>query len=195
MGIILRWWEDEFMLRRAGLIVSVSAILRFLGTGSAHALSLVTINPSAGAVLTHSPTQVLLTFDTPLGEQGNSVTVTDPSGKRIDDGSLEVSGSKALVGITALSSTGLMTVDYQVVSTDGLALSGSSTFQIAAAALATPSATASATPTPLDTLPPLESSTATNSFWRNLKSGGVGILLGVLLLTVLLSRLARRKRR
>ncbi|MEI6250236.1 MAG: copper resistance CopC family protein [Actinomycetes bacterium] len=183
------------MLRRAGLIVSVSAILLFLGTGSAQALSLVTITPSAGAVLTHSPTQVLLTFDSPLGEQGNSITVTDPSGKRIDDGSLEVSGSKALVGITTLSSTGVMTIDYQVVSTDGLALSGSSKFQIDAAALATPSAAASATPTPVDTLPPLESSTATNSFWSNLKSGGVGILLGVLLLTVLLSRLARRKRR
>jgi hypothetical protein len=88
-----------------------------------------------------------------------------------------------------------MTIDYQVVSTDGLALSGSSKFQVDAAALATPSATASAIPTPVDTLPPLESSTATNSFWSNLKSGGVGILLGVLLLTVLLSRLARRKRR
>ncbi|NBP91497.1 MAG: hypothetical protein EBU43_03990 [Actinobacteria bacterium] len=122
------------------------------------------------------------------------MTVTDPNGKRIDDGSLEVNGSKALVGITTLTSTGVMTVEYQVVGADGVSLSGTSNFQVSAAALATPSATASAVPTPVDTLPPLETSTATHSFWSNLKSGGSGILLGVLLLTVLLSRLARRKR-
>lgn len=183
------------MLRRAGVITSVSVLLLLLGASSAHALALVAIAPSSGAVVTHSPTQVVLTFDGALGEQGNSVTVTDPSGKRIDDGSLEVNGSKALVGITTLTSTGVMTVEYQVVGADGVSLSGTSNFQVSAAALATPSATASAVPTPVDTLPPLETSTATNSFWSNLKSGGSGILLGVLLLTVLLSRLARRKRR
>jgi hypothetical protein len=175
--------------------MSVGTLLFILGIGSAQALTLVNITPTAGVVLTHSPTQVLLTFDTPLGEQGNSVTVTDPSGKRIDDGSLEVSGAKALVGIATLSSTGIMTINYQVVGADGVSLSGSSNFQVDAGALATPSATASATPTPVDTLPPLETSTAKNSFLSSLKSGGVGILLGVLLLTVLLSRLARRKRR
>ncbi|PHX76324.1 MAG: hypothetical protein CK545_00315 [Actinobacteria bacterium] len=182
------------MLRRAGVITSVSVLLLMLGASSAHALALVAIAPSAGAVVTHSPTQVVLTFDGALGEQGNSVTVTDSSGKRIDDGSLEVNGSKALVGITTLTSTGVMTVEYQVVGADGVSLSGTSNFQVSAAALATPSATASAVPTPVDTLPPLETSTATNSFWSNLKSGGSGLLLGVLLLTVLLSRLARRKR-
>ena len=88
-----------------------------------------------------------------------------------------------------------MTVDFQVVGVDGVSLEGSSNFKVAESALATPSATASVTPTPVDTLPPLETNTATNSFWSNLKSGGSGILLGVLLLTVLLSRLARRKRR
>ncbi|CAB4707034.1 unannotated protein [freshwater metagenome] len=183
------------MLRRAGVITSVSVLLLMLGAGSASALALVAIAPSSGAVVTHSPTQVVLTFDGALGEQGNAITVTDASGKRIDDGSLEISGAKALVGITTLTSTGVMTVDFQVVGVDGVSLEGSSNFKVAESALATPSATASATPTPVDTLPPLETSTATNSFWSNLKSGGSGILLGVLLLTVLLSRLARRKRR
>lgn len=183
------------MLRRAGVIASVSVLLFVLGIGSAQALTLVRVTPSAGAVLTHSPTQVVLTFDSALGEQGNSVTVTDPSGKRIDDGSVEVNGPKVLVGITTLTSTGVMTVEYQVMGADGVSLSGTSNFQVSDAALATPSATASSVPTPVGTLPPLETSTATDSFWSNLKSGGSGILLGVLLLTVLLSRLARRKRR
>jgi len=165
------------MLRRAGVITSVSVLLLMLGASSAHALALVAIAPSSGAVVTHSPTQVVLTFDGALGEQGNSITVTDASGKRIDDGSLEVSGARALVGITTLTSTGVMTIDFQVVGVDGVSLEGSSNFKVADSALATPSAT------------------ATNSFWSNLKSGGSGILLGVLLLTVLLSRLARRKRR
>ena len=116
------------MLRRAGVITSVSVLLLMLGAGSAHALALVAIAPSSGAVVTHSPTQVVLTFDGALGEQGNSVTVTDASGKRIDDGSLEISGAKALVGITTLTSTGVMTVDFQVVGVDGVSLEGSSNF-------------------------------------------------------------------
>jgi hypothetical protein len=48
------------------------------------------------------------------------------------------------------------------------------------------------TPTPTETLPPLVSEK--KGFWNALKNGGSGILLGVLILLVLLSRLARRQK-
>ena len=55
-----------------------------------------------------------------------------------------------------------------------------------------PSPSSSMTPTPTETLPPLVSEK--KGFWNALKNGGSGILLGVLILLVLLSRLARRQK-
>ena len=155
------------------------------------AQTLVSSSPPAGAVLASPPTQVTVTADGALAELGSSITLTDPDGVRVDDGSVTVSGTTALVGIKSLPRTGLYTVAYQLIYVDGQNLSGSYTFTLSGVTNSPSPATQ--TPTPVGTLPPLDTST----FFDRFKGGGVGLLLITLILIVIITRVvsSRRNRR
>lgn len=169
--------------------ILLGGIALLLLAAPSQAVELVTIKPATGSTLTSVPTQVTLQLDGPVADQGNEVQVSDNQGNRVDDGSLEISGNKVLIGIKIVSD-GNFSIKYQVMGQDGSVLTGTSAFSITNSV--NPSPSSSMTPTPTETLPPLVSEK--KGFWNALKNGGSGILLGVLILLVLLSRLARRQK-
>ena len=69
----------------------------------AHANSLVSTSPISGSTFSVAPSAVTLTVQSALTSLGNSVTVVDPNGVRVDDGSLTIAGMEAIVGLKALS--------------------------------------------------------------------------------------------
>jgi len=174
------------MRSRRSLALAIILFSALTSANAAWAAAVVSSNPAVGASLASAPTQVTITTDGPLAQMGNSIEVTDPTGLRVDDGSLQVSGSTALVGIKSLTQTGLYTVAYQLIYADGQNLNNSYTFTLTA----TGSPTATPTPTPVETLPPLKNST----FLDRLKGGGVGLLLVAIILIVIGSRVAGSRR-
>ena len=72
--------------------ILLAGIALLLLAAPSQAVELVTIKPATGSTLTSIPTQITLQLDGPVAEQGNEVQVSDNQGKRVDDGSLEISG-------------------------------------------------------------------------------------------------------
>jgi methionine-rich copper-binding protein CopC len=170
----------------------VAGLLLALATANAaQAATLIGSSPSAGATITTALTQVTVTADSALADMGSSLTVTAPNGTRVDDGSLAPNGATALVGVKALSATGVYTVTYQLILANGQNLSGKYTFTFIGATTATPT---SALPTgassaPSQTYPPLNQST----FFSRMK-GGVGLFLVALILLIVGTRVAGSRR-
>ena len=143
----------------ATLALVLSPLLATFAT-SATAASLVSSVPSAGAVLTVAPSAVVLTTDVTLLDQGNSVTVTDPAGNRVDDGSLTIDSTNATVGLGTLSRSGMYKVSYTLVPDGDTPVSGSYSFMFSApASISTPSPT----PTPTVSASATPASTASGS--------------------------------
>lgn len=176
------------MRSHRSLALAFALFTALTSASAAQAAMLVSSSPAAGATAASAPTQVTITADGALAEMGSSIVVTDPTGQRVDDGSLQASGATALVGIKPLTKIGPYTVTYQLIFSDGQNLSGSYTFTLASASSGTTSATP--TPTPVETLPPLDHST----FLDRLKGGGVGLLLVALILIVIGTRVAGSRR-
>jgi methionine-rich copper-binding protein CopC len=57
--------------------------------------------------------QVALLADAP---DANSITVTDPNGVRVDDGTIMISDMSATVGVRPLVESGTYTVTYSLLS-------------------------------------------------------------------------------
>ena len=153
---------------------------------SVQAATLISSNPAAGAAVQVAPTQVTITADGALVEMGTSLVVSGDDGVRVDDGSVQVNGPTALVGVQQLRKAGRYTVTYQLIFGDGQNLKGSYNFTLSGSSPGKPSPT----PTTIGTLPPVAHST----FFENLKRGGIGLLLGVLILVVVGSRVARSRK-
>jgi len=137
----------------AKLIGSGSALLACLlfslvGTSSAHANSVVSTVPAVGAVLSAAPNAVSVSAATTLLTDGDSLTVTDPNGVQVDDGSLTISDTTAVVGLKPLTATGIYTVTYTLLSATDDPLTGSYTFLFNAPSVVT---TQSAAPSPTAT--------------------------------------------
>ncbi len=162
-------------------------LLVVLGSGVAvQANTLVSTIPAPNSTVETAPTQVTVTADSDLADLGSSVTVTGPDGARVDDGSLQISGRTALVGIKPLTQTGTYAVAYQLVLANGSSLKGAYTFDFNGDFNGSVGAT---TPTPVTTLPPADRS----SFLDRMKGGGVGLLLVGLILLVVATRVAKRR--
>jgi len=137
----------------AKLIGSGSALLACLlfslvGTSSAEANSVVSTVPAVGAVLSAAPNAVSVSAATTLLTDGDSLTVTDPNGVQVDDGSLTISDTTAVVGLKPLTATGIYTVTYTLLSATDDPLTGSYTFLFNAPSVVT---TQSAAPSPTAT--------------------------------------------
>ena len=111
---------------------------------SAFANTLTSTSPTSGAVLALAPNAVSVTGTSPLTDQGSTLSVTDPSGHQVDDGSLTTNESTAVIGLKPLTAPGVYTVSYNLVSTSDIPLVGSYTFLFNA-----PAAISSPTPTPV----------------------------------------------
>lgn len=132
-----------------------------LGTAPASANSLITTLPISGSTLTTAPSSVVLTTQLVLLPDANELTVTDPSGVRVDDGTIMVDGATATVGLSALTQSGIYRVSYLLYSEGDAPLEGSFTFNFSAPSVISPS---EPTPTPTKSQTPASSSWGTNVF-------------------------------
>lgn len=121
--------------------------LTFISVVPAFATSIVNTSPTAGSVLSVSPTAVTVKANANLLAGANDLTVTDPNGTRVDDGSVQVQGPVLMVGLKELKNSGLYTVNYTLMAIDDEPINGSFTFLYNAPdeiALPTPSPTETA---------------------------------------------------
>jgi len=118
--------------------------LTFIAISPAVATSVVNTSPTAGSVLSVSPTAVTVKANANLLAGANDLTVVDPNGTRVDDGSVQIQGAVLMVGLKVLKSSGLYTVNYTLMAIDDAPIDGSFTFLYNAPdemALPTPSPT------------------------------------------------------
>lgn len=128
---------------------------------SACANSLITTSPISGSTLTTPPSSVTLTAQVALIADANEITVTDPSGIRVDDGTITVEDVNATVGLKPLTASGIYQVAYVLYSEGEVPLQGTYTFSFSAPSVIKPS---EATPTPTQSQTPASSSWGTNFF-------------------------------
>ena len=151
---------------RMGIAAIAVVALSQLGfMPSALANSLVSTSPVVGSVLSVAPNAVSVTAAISLLPDGNSISVTDPAGKQVDDGSLTISDTTAVIGIKPLTVSGIYTVSYTLLSATDAPLTGSFTFLFnAPPTISSPST--SAAPTPIQTLvaKPAASNSSANLF-------------------------------
>ena len=121
--------------RISGALLLVCAALTLAPT-QALANSLTSTSPAAGAVLGTAPNAVSVTGTTTLSDQGSTISVTDPSGLQVDDGSVTITDTTAVIGLKPLIAPGVYTVTYSLVSSTDAPLTGSYTFLFNAPATA-----------------------------------------------------------
>lgn len=132
-------------------LLLIGGLLLISAPASAHT-SIVSFAPDAGQVLTTAPTQVTIVTTEAVREMGSAITVTSPSGQRVDDGSTEVQGTTVLVGLVMLTETGDYTVNYRLLAQDGHPIEDSYTFTLSEVS-PTPAPSETPTPTPAPTDP------------------------------------------
>ena len=126
-------------------VLAAVVALSFLLPTAAEANSLVSSSPAAGAVLVVAPNAVSVVGSSPLQSDGNQLSVTDPQGNAVDDGSISVSDASVVVGLKPLTAAGVYTVSYTLLAAGEAPLQGSFTFLFNAPADMSPSPT----PTPV----------------------------------------------
>lgn len=127
----------------ATLVAAVAAVL-FAAPASAHD-RLTGSTPEDGATVTTAPTEVELTFTDEVQDLGLTVLVKDPSGASVAAGKPAIDGDTVVQKLDPLTASGVYTVAYRVVSSDGHPIAGRFTFTATLAA-ASPSASATASP-------------------------------------------------
>lgn len=113
-------------------------------------------------------------------DAGNEVVVTDPSGIRVDDGTLTIAGTEAIVGLKNFVRSGIYTVKYTLLAENDVPLTGSFTFNFAE-----PTVVATVAPEPTKSATPSGNNAGTTIFV-------LGLLLAALVVTVALARYARK---
>jgi len=128
-------------------LFATASVLFLLLPTTAYANSLVEASPASGAVLGLAPNAVSVTGSSTLQADGNQLSVIDPKGNPVDDGSITVTDASVVVGLKPLTSAGVYTVSYTLLAAGEAPLQGSYTFLFNA-----PADMASATPTPTPTI-------------------------------------------
>jgi len=124
--------------------VGVFAMAILMAMPVASANELVTTDPASGSTVLVSPSAVTITTSLPLLADGNSVEVTDPSGNRVDDGTLAIADTEVVVGLIPLTVGGYYTVTYTLLVENDVPLTGNYRFNFAA-----PDSVSSESPTPI----------------------------------------------
>jgi methionine-rich copper-binding protein CopC len=165
--------------------IAAILLLVFLGVTSATANTLVSTNPISGSTLSVSPTNVTVTGQVTLladAPDASSITVTDPNGVRVDDGTIYISDMSATVGVRPLVESGIYTVAYSLAAEGDAPLEGSFTFKYQAPSVIS---TANPNPEPTQSQTPASSSWGTNVFV-------IVLLVIAVVVTVSLSLYARK---
>ncbi len=163
-------------------ILRFAIIALFITSPLANANSLIATNPLSGATINVAPSTVSVTGQVVLIDGGNSMEVTDPQGKRVDDGVLAIDGASAVIGLKTLKVAGVYTVTYSLFGEDDIPLEGSFRFTFAA-----PNVISTPEPTPIESTSPKAevSNWGTNAFV-------IGMLVVAFFVLILLSLYARK---
>ena len=161
-------------------VASIALALLFTGSLAASANTLVSTSPTAGQSLEAAPSAVTLTSEVPILDTGNEVIVTDPSGIRVDDGTLTIAGNEAVVGLKNFVRSGIYTVTYTLLAENDIPLTGSFSFNFAE-----PTVVATIAPEPTQSPTPSGNNSGTTIFV-------LGLLLAALVVTVALAGYARK---
>ena len=157
-------------------------LFTLLGTTATFANTLVSTSPISGSTLSVSPTSVTVTGQLPLLAEANEISVTDPNGVRVDDGTIMVNDVSATVGLRPLTESGFYTVTYLLYAEADAPLQGSYRFKYQVPITIVPE---NPTPEPTVSQAPASSSWATNIFV-------IFLLLMAIAVTVGLSLYARK---
>ena len=162
--------------------VALIAGLFLLNPVAVFANTLVSTTPVAGETLQSAPSAITITTETILLDAGSEVTVTDPTGARVDDGALTIDAESAVIGLKPLVKTGFYTVNYSLLAENDIPLVGRFTFNFAE-----PTVVATVAPEPTQSQAPTSSgnNAGTTIFV-------LGLLLAALVVTVALARYARK---
>jgi len=114
--------------------------------GPALANSLVATSPIAGATLKVAPSAVTITVEVTPMDMGNEITVTDPAGRRVDDGTITVAGNDIIVGMKEITESGVYKVSYNILSEMDSPLDGSFIFNFSTPSISTPAEVVPTTP-------------------------------------------------
>ena len=128
------------------------AMLAFMATalmaGPASANSLVSTSPVAGATVNSTPSSITLNTQDVVMDAGNTVTVTDPQGARVDDGTLTVNVTTIVAGLKLMKVSGLYTVAYSLLTNNDVPLQGTFTFTFNAPSVISSASPSVITPSP-----------------------------------------------
>jgi methionine-rich copper-binding protein CopC len=150
-------------------------------TGPALANSLVATSPIAGATLKVAPSAVTITVEVMPMDMGNEITVTDPAGRRVDDGTLTVAGNEIIVGMKEITESGVYKVSYNIISEMDSPLDGSFIFKFSTPSISTPS-----TSTPEEVIPATPAKAEGSDFGTNLFVIGLLVVSFVVLVSLAL---------
>ena len=163
------------------LAAAVGALgLTFLMAAPALANTLVATSPIAGSTLKVAPSAVTISVEITPMDMGNEVTVTDPAGRRVDDGTLTVAGNDLIIGMKPITESGLYTVTYNIISEMDLPLEGSFTFNFSPPTISTPQ----------EVVPTTPAKSQGNDFGTNLFV--IGLLAASLVVLIALALYARK---
>lgn len=132
-------------MKRLAAVIGALGLTVFLAA-PAFANSLVATSPIAGSTLKVEPSAVTITVELTPMDMGNEVIVTDPSGRRVDDGTLTVAGNDLIVGMKPITESGVYKVSYSIISEMDLPLEGSFVFNFSTPAITTPQEVIPTTP-------------------------------------------------
>lgn len=170
------------MKKLIGVITLTFGLTILTGAAPALANSIISTTPTSGQSLESAPSVVTITTELPVMEFGNDVTVTDPLGNRVDDGTLSIAENEVVVGLINLTRVGIYTVTYTLLAENDLPLTGSFRFNFNEPQVIAP---VTPQPTPTQSGAPTGNDAGTNLFV-------FGLLLASLVVTVVLARYARK---
>ena len=166
-------------VKRIAALVGVIG-LTFLIASPAFANSLVATSPIAGATLKVAPSAVTISVEITPMDMGNEITVTDPAGRRVDDGTLTVAGNDIIIGMKPITDSGVYKVSYNIISEMDVPLEGSFIFNFSTPTISVPQEVVPSTPAKVE-----GSDFATNLFV-------IGLLVTSLVVLIALALYARK---
>jgi methionine-rich copper-binding protein CopC len=170
------------MKKLIGATALAFGLIMLTGITPALANTVISTTPTSGESLESAPSVVTITTELPIMDAGNEVIVTDPSGNRVDDGTLSIAENEVVVGLTNLTRVGIYTVTYTLLAENDVPLTGSFRFNFNEPQITAP---VTPQPTPTQTITPSGNDAGTNLFV-------FGLLLASLVVTVALARYARK---
>jgi len=188
----------------AALALAVVAVLTTASPALAHD-ALIGSDPADGSTVAALPAQLTLTFSAEIADDpgASEMQVTDASGASLADGAPSVSDNVLTQPLTGTAS-GVVTVLWKVVSSDGHPTSGQFTFTVEGApeptptdsATPVPTETVAPAPTPTETLtpePPTESESTDAPVWPWILAGLAAVAVVGAIVYLLVSRARREK--